>query len=452
MVDGKVDLCIFRWKSEIELQCLAIECKPVISAGNIYGVLDQLSRYRDNFPSLYLLAGSVRNEKSAEEVCRAKGIGLYEATPKSVRLLVEAGIREANEAKYAAVRSVGASLLSFRDEFPGATLESWGARIPASPGRLQFNAFPNTPTGECRFGINAENLHAARVIDHWDELARAIKGLPKEGLVRVWKNIQQARLPNRVPIMSVRAEDFGDSTREGLEREKNVTWHINVSIPLWSFDELLPQSQHKKRLANAVRELTPMFNALGGALSEDDRGKRPKVGVLAFGSLIWAPEPDLDAVVADRIDGVVTPFNVEFARKSKSRGYGPTLVRVGKGGAKVRGMILVIKENVTVDEATAILKKRERGADVSRLNDFHGIKTVLYADPAQNIEDLSPKVLAALAIESIRLAEPGRDGITYLKRAKEQGIVTALMGEYEKEVLNRSGATNLSEVLVHLAT
>ena len=168
-----------------------------------------------------------------------------------------------------------------------------------------------------------------------------------------------------------------------------------------------------------------------------------QLAILAFGSLIWAPEPELDAVVADRIHGVKTPFNVEFARSSSSRGYGPTLVRVKNGGAEVKGMLLAIKDGVTADETTAIMSKRERGAHISRLSDFQGFKTVLFADPVQNIEDPTASALATLAIESIKLSEPGRDGITYLMDAKEAGIVTPLVDSYEKEILLKTSTRSL---------
>jgi len=148
----------------------------------------------------------------------------------------------------------------------------------------------------------------------------------------------------------------------------------------------------------------------------------------------------LDAVVVDRIKNVRTPFKIEFARKSRSRGYGPTLVRVDKGGAEQSGTILVLKDDITVEEGRKILRERERGAPVEELHDFCGVETVLYADPHPNIEKLGPKVLASLAIDSVRLADQGRDGITYLINTEEIGIATPFMQEYEKEVLQQTSA------------
>jgi hypothetical protein len=41
----------------------------------------------------------------------------------------------------------------------------------------------------------------------------------------------------------------------------------------------------------------------------------------------------------------------------------------------------------------------------------------------------------------------GQDGISYLMRAKENGIVTPLSGAYEEEIKRRLNATDLEEAL-----
>jgi len=48
-------------------------------------------------------------------------------------------------------------------------------------------------------------------------------------------------------------------------------------------------------------------------------------GIFAFGSLITDPEPELQPNIALRIK-VKTPFPVEYARISRTRGGAPTLV------------------------------------------------------------------------------------------------------------------------------
>jgi hypothetical protein len=45
------------------------------------------------------------------------------------------------------------------------------------------------------------------------------------------------------------------------------------------------------------------------------------------------------------------------------------------------------------------------------------------------------------------LEKDGRDGITYLMDAKQNGIVTPLSEPYEQEILRRTEADNLADAL-----
>src|SRR5947209_5290918 len=84
-----------------------------------------------------------------------------------------------------------------------------------------------------------------------------------------------------------------------------------------------------------------------------------KIGILAYGSLINDPGDELSAATASRIESVDTPFNVEFARSSDSRDGAPTLVPVSEGGARVKAVILVLKDSITESEARDMLWRRE---------------------------------------------------------------------------------------------
>jgi hypothetical protein len=55
--------------------------------------------------------------------------------------------------------------------------------------------------------------------------------------------------------------------------------------------------------------------------------------------------------------------------------------------------------------------------------------------------------LARLAIESARQLDNGRDGISYLLRAKRNGIVTPLSGPYEQEILRGTQSSTLEDAL-----
>jgi hypothetical protein len=191
------------------------------------------------------------------------------------------------------------------------------------------------------------------------------------------------------------------------------------------------------------------------------------VGILAYGSLTVSPGPEIASVTVGRIKDVETPFNVEFARKSKARGYAPTLVPVASGGARVNAEVLVIRDGIAPDLVADMLWRREthqtgrqryrrpdavgiNDVSVETVHDLSGVRTVLYTRIGQNIEPLSAKTLAELAIHSVPGAPRGSDGITYLMDAKKSGIQTPLMRDYEWEVLRQTGARTLGGALNQL--
>lgn len=187
------------------------------------------------------------------------------------------------------------------------------------------------------------------------------------------------------------------------------------------------------------------------------------IGILAYGSLIDEPGFEIERLVHEIIDDVETPFTVEFARSSNSRNGAPTLVPVETGGATVCARIFVL-ESVTEREVKDLVYRREIhsvGSDISyrhpinpgedsvvveAISDFAGLTSVVYTRIASNLDDVTPGHLAELAIRSAREeGNSGRDGISYLIDAKRNGIVTPLMTEYEREILQRTEANSLEE-------
>ena len=172
------------------------------------------------------------------------------------------------------------------------------------------------------------------------------------------------------------------------------------------------------------------------------------IGILAYGSLIPNPGAEIAAVTVDRITGVETPFRVEFSRSSRVRDGAPTLVPVKRGGAGVSGVVLVLHDSVGETAAQDMLYRRERNrvgsgdvyADVDqtnidsaflgRLDHFAGLDVVFHAALRANIEEPTPEMLARLAIASAAAPSGAvaRDGISYLKAAKDSGIVHAAYG------------------------
>jgi cation transport regulator ChaC len=184
------------------------------------------------------------------------------------------------------------------------------------------------------------------------------------------------------------------------------------------------------------------------------------IGILAYGSLIDNPGAELQAVISEIRKDVPTPFKVEYARASKTRDGGPTLVPLDTGG-QVRAALLVLKPAVTILQATDMLYRREigrvgssksytpttgpNGVHVKRLANALGVATVLYTSIPGNITPLTPKELARRAIESARGAAGAdqQDGISYLRRAIEIGIETPMTPDYVKEILEITGTEGL---------
>lgn len=194
------------------------------------------------------------------------------------------------------------------------------------------------------------------------------------------------------------------------------------------------------------------------------------IGILAYDSLINDPGNEIISATIKRIK-TRTPFNVEFARSSSGRGGAPTLVPVAIGGAKVNAFILVLRHDISIQEAKNWLYRREinrlssdityrvkvnpgpNDVVVEEIEKYENVTTVLYTRIAANISPLTPERLAELAIESAKdrqVAEQQRDGIHYLISAQNNGITTPLASRYESEILARAGANSLREAFQNL--
>jgi hypothetical protein len=181
------------------------------------------------------------------------------------------------------------------------------------------------------------------------------------------------------------------------------------------------------------------------------------VGILSFGSLIDEPGQEIGPRVIDRWSVERTPFKVEFARASRTRGGAPTLVPVRAGGAPLAATILVL--DVDEQEARVLLHRREghredappapRDGAASWIGsvEWPGLDACLYTHLKPNIEPLTAERLADLAIRSVATpaGEQRADGISYLAGALERGVVTPLSAAYEAEILRRTATRTLRE-------
>ncbi len=183
-----------------------------------------------------------------------------------------------------------------------------------------------------------------------------------------------------------------------------------------------------------------------------------KIGILAYGSLIDDPGDELSRAISQRIEDVLTPFPVEFARKSASRGDAPTLVPHANG-TRVHATILVLNSSTRhasdmvgrcSDTSLRYPGPRPNNANavqVECISKLGGVDTVLYTCISANVVPLTAERLADLAIASVAKAPRGLDGISYLIAAKGNGIITALSPTYEAEILHRTSSYDLATAL-----
>lgn len=192
------------------------------------------------------------------------------------------------------------------------------------------------------------------------------------------------------------------------------------------------------------------------------------VGVLAYGSLRTSPGWELEEAIDRHVEGVYTPFHIEFARKSRGRGDAPTLVPVTSGGAHVMATVLVMKEDISLSLARDMTYRRELNkvgdstlvylheespcpnkVRLPVVVDVGGVEKVIYTALGDTIPeaDRNGKFLARAAVDSVGRTDCCRDGITYLRDAISVGIATPLTDEYRDEVLRLTGADDLDEAV-----
>lgn len=211
------------------------------------------------------------------------------------------------------------------------------------------------------------------------------------------------------------------------------------------------------QLYDMFKNLLAILRRIVGKVNND------AIGILAYGSLIEDPGEPITQLLIKRID-TVTPFPVEYARTSRTRGNAPTLIPF-ESGVQVKAQILVLRPETSVQLASNILYQRETRQTerpynrpnetditsgtvlVEELTNLNNIQTVLYTKIGSNIPNLTAHYLATNAIASARgsAGETRKDGISYLINAKRNGIETSISGSYEEEILRLTATTSLED-------
>lgn len=197
---------------------------------------------------------------------------------------------------------------------------------------------------------------------------------------------------------------------------------------------------------------------------------RYKIGILAYGSLIYEPGSEIEPLIIKKID-CITPFKVEYARKSATRGDGPTLIPTEYIGKKVKAVILVLKNKTTIISAKSMLYRREtrnvgtektykhslnptkNKVQIEVINDFENVENVIYTKLNSNIDGpLTADLLSDLAIASAltKAGDDLKDGVRYLLANKVNGIITELSDDYERLILKKTKSNSLEQVNIKL--
>jgi len=188
------------------------------------------------------------------------------------------------------------------------------------------------------------------------------------------------------------------------------------------------------------------------------------VGLLVYGPMLDDLGPEIKSAIKKRITDIHTPFKVELARKNTTYGGAPELVPVSTGGAHIKADLLVLKNTITENQAIDMLYRRENHLEgtkktykkpqhptsntfvIKTLPNFYGVNKVFYPSIGRNINQITPKKLAQLTIDSVFNAEEkGTDGFTYLMNLKKHGIITPMVEACEEEILNQTFSTSLWE-------
>ena len=202
------------------------------------------------------------------------------------------------------------------------------------------------------------------------------------------------------------------------------------------------------------------------------------IGILAYGSLISHPGHEIESVLDHVIPDVLTPFPVEYARRSQSRAGAPTLVPVPVGcGSPVKAVVLVLKKYTHKKKAQNFLYRREihREGDLKVIYDDQaqrqkrdalvietmknqfGLSVIYYTALKPNFTEIldanrsrekKAELLAQAAIGSVtqETYAKGLDGIQYLADNMAAGVVTPLTEAYTQAILKKvENAANLAE-------
>jgi len=171
------------------------------------------------------------------------------------------------------------------------------------------------------------------------------------------------------------------------------------------------------------------------------------LAIFAYGSLLSDPGVEIGARIIARVL-CPSPWPIEYARRAKLRGDGPTLVLHKTGGIGQGRLLVVDMQQGALDQLREWLWEREGRPRRELLKQMTcgGFDYVLYCDLEATLreDEINAESLARMAIASVRNSA-ARNAIRYLAQNIEHGIVTPLTFDYRDAILRRTGAADLTE-------
>ncbi len=187
-------------------------------------------------------------------------------------------------------------------------------------------------------------------------------------------------------------------------------------------------------------------------MRKEEQADSNNICIFGYGSLVEDIGDELNPLIIKKIK-FMSPFKVEYARKSSSRGNAPTLTTFSEGDF-VEGKIIVLsllnsKENLEKIKNMLMEREHTHNENYIRITNLKEFESVLYCEFPSNIVPDS-ELLAKLAIKSVsnlKLKEEDvdRNGIRYLFENINHGIITQLTKEYQQEILKQTRTSSLEE-------
>jgi len=268
--DSKMDLAAFKWLSDYDMDCLAIECKGDLKPQGAYQILiDQVSRYQKHFPKVFLAIsrpGKSENLDAIKSLCTIQGAGLFCAD--SDQATIEKEPPEINpkfdEEIHLRTRARAAMLLAFVEVF-GKDI-NLKARWCSTKGSLQFNASVDNLTSSMMFGINAEDARRINLEQvNKEKLLVGGKGIKSPIFTIVHERYRGRGFRVREFNIRKRLDEVTEQDIEHLKRlckESPHNIHLGIGDRLWSFDEVLSKSEYYERVRKAREALEGLHRLL----------------------------------------------------------------------------------------------------------------------------------------------------------------------------------------------